>query len=224
MTGNNRCNEAAEQTMTGMLIQSAADFHGRESRYYSFLEGLNENNPDIAVLAGDIDSNPSFFDFLEKVEIPVLIIPGNMDGRSMEEETAGFDNVVFLHEKIYGFNGINFIGAGGGNPRIDRAYSITENKWVPVSDASADVLVTHVPPKGIMDRMALGFHIGSEWVKDIMETMKPRLLICGHVHEDPGYAVHGKTTVVNCSIGRKGKYTLVDVDRKNDKIEVNMVV
>lgn len=131
--------------MARTLIQAAADFHGKESRYSSFLDGLMENNPDVAVLAGDIDSNPSFFDFLKKVEVTVLIVPGNMDDESMEEEIAGFDNAVFLHEKMYSFRGINFIGAGGGNPSIDRVYSITENRWILLSDASVDVLVTHVP-------------------------------------------------------------------------------
>lgn len=209
--------------MARTLIQAAADFHGKESRYSSFLDGLMENNPDVAVLAGDIDSNPSFFDFLKKVEVTVLIVPGNMDDESMEEEIAGFDNAVFLHEKMYSFRGINFIGAGGGNPSIDRVYSITENRWILLSDASVDVLVTHVPPKGVMDRMALGLHIGSKWVKDIVEDMKPRLVFCGHVHEDPGYAASGETTVVNCSIGRKGKYTLVEMDNENNKIEVKMI-
>ena len=209
--------------MVGILIQAAADFHGKESRYFHFTKGLRGNSPDVAILAGDMDSNPSFFEFLEEVEIPVLIVHGNMDDTNMEREIEGFDNAIFLHGRMHSLGGINFVGAGGGNPSLESIYSENEGRKIPIADAKADVLVTHVPPKGIMDRMALGFHIGSKWVKDIMEDMKPRLVLCGHVHEDPGYAVSGGTTVVNCSIGRKGKYTLVEMDSENNKIKVKTI-
>ncbi len=207
-----------------MIIQAAADFHGKESRYRAFFEGLKDNNPDVAVLAGDIDSNPSFFEFLRKAEIPVLVVHGNMDSINLKQEIEKFDNAIFLHEKVYGIGGINFVGAGGGNPMVKEVYSAVDGRWIPIRDAEIDVLVTHVPPKGVMDRMALGFHIGSKWVKEIVEENKPRLVLCGHVHEDPGYATLGKTVVVNCSIGRKGKYTLIKMDDEKDgAITVNMV-
>jgi len=203
-----------------MFIQAAADFHGKESRYRTFFQGLHVHNPDVAVIAGDIEPDGLFFKFLDKVDIPVLIVHGNMDSISIGKEIERYENAIFLHEKMYTIDGTNFVGAGGSNPSLDEIYSLSGKKRIPLKDARIDVFVTHVPPKGVMDRMSLGFHIGSEWVKKIVEDKEPRLVICGHVHENPGYAAHGTTIVVNCSVGRRGKYSLINI---NKEIEVNMV-
>ena len=38
---------------------------------------------------------------------------------------------------------------------------------------------------------------------------QPRMLICGHIHEKPGWALIEKTLVVNCSMGRSGAGALI---------------
>jgi len=195
-----------------MLIQAAADFHGKEKRYRAFFSDLDENNPDVVVIAGDIEADSLFFKLLDRTSVPIIIVHGNMDSISIGEEVERHGNSIFLHEKIFNFGGVNFAGAGGGSPSPDAFYHINGKKAVPVEEAKIDVLVTHVPPKGVMDKMALGFHIGNEWVRHIMEEKKPRLVICGHVHEDSGYEKFGDTTVVNCSVGRRGKYSLIEMD------------
>jgi Icc-related predicted phosphoesterase len=35
------------------------------------------------------------------------------------------------------------------------------------------------------------------------------MLICGHIHEKPGWALIEKTLVVNCSMGRSGAGALI---------------
>jgi len=203
-----------------MLIQAAADFHGKESRYRTFFQGLHIHNPDIAVIAGDIEPDELFFKFLDETDIPILIVHGNMDSISIRKEIERYENAIFLHERMHTIDGVNFVGAGGGNPSFDEIYLWSGKKHISMKDAKIDVLITHVPPKGIMDRMTLGFHIGNEWVKKIVEDKKPRVAICGHVHENPGYDAYGETIVVNCSVGRRGKYSLINI---NKEIEVNMV-
>ncbi|MEA2054173.1 MAG: metallophosphoesterase family protein [Candidatus Thermoplasmatota archaeon] len=201
-----------------MLIQAAADFHGKESRYGAFLLGLRDNSPDIAVLAGDIDANPLFFKFLGDIDVPTLVIHGNVDGIDIGKKVEKY-NAFFIHEKMYSTDGINFIGAGGINPMLNDIYSINKKEWISLKDVKMDVLVTHVPPKGVMDKMGLGLHIGNRWVRNITEEKRPRLIICGHVHENPGYTHFGETTVVNCTIGRRGRYSLIEM---NDKIKIDI--
>ena len=63
-------------------------------------------------------------------------------------------------------------------------------------------------------------HAGSKIIKEIVEKYKPRLVLCGHIHEDPGYCKIKNTIVVNCSMGKRGEGALIDI---NDKINVKMI-
>jgi hypothetical protein len=78
--------------------------------------------------------------------------------------------------------------------------------WLP-----CEVLVVHEPPRGILDDVGGGRHIGRIEHLEAMRRLKPRLLVCGHCHESAGIEVHGGTTVVNCTAGRGGRGALVEV-------------
>ncbi|RLI64101.1 MAG: metallophosphoesterase, partial [Candidatus Asgardarchaeum californiense] len=82
------------------------------------------------------------------------------------------------------------------------------------------VLVTHIPPYKTQDRVFLGHHIGSKELREVVETCKPRLVLCGHVHEDPGITKLGNTTVVNCSIGKRTEGVIIEI---NDEIDVELI-
>ena len=53
-----------------------------------------------------------------------------------------------------------------------------------------DVLVTHEPPHRVRDRCLRGTHVGSASLRSAVERMpaKPRLWLCGHIHEASGAA------------------------------------
>ena len=59
-------------------------------------------------------------------------------------------------------------------------------KYVP----ECDVLVTHEPPHRVRDRCLRGTHVGSASLRSAVESMpaKPRLWLCGHIHEASGAA------------------------------------
>lgn len=48
-----------------------------------------------------------------------------------------------------------------------------------------DVLVSHEPPKGVLDLTYHGFSAGSSYLRDAVTIAKtkPRLWLCGHIHE-----------------------------------------
>ena len=54
-----------------------------------------------------------------------------------------------------------------------------------------DVLLTHVPPKGILDKCYNGDRAGSRFLHEAVcaSFTKPRLWVCGHIHEGYGYEV-----------------------------------
>jgi hypothetical protein len=63
-------------------------------------------------------------------------------------------------------------------------------------------------------------HGGSKELKEIVEKYNPRLVLSGHIHEDPGITKNDKTIFVNCSMGKKGEGALIDI---NEEITVKML-
>jgi 3',5'-cyclic AMP phosphodiesterase CpdA len=78
-----------------------------------------------------------------------------------------------------------------------------EAYWASIP-AGVDILLVHQPPFRMRDRTRRGDYVGSETLADHVTTrIKPKLLVCGHIHEDnginyPSYAVPD-TVVVNAS-------------------------
>jgi hypothetical protein len=68
-----------------------------------------------------------------------------------------------------------------------------------------DILVTHQPPRGLGDRHvdeASGSveHLGSTELLVAIDRIKPRLVICGHLHGGHGCFEYGGTTIYNVSV------------------------
>jgi Icc-related predicted phosphoesterase len=65
------------------------------------------------------------------------------------------------------------------------------------------VLAVHSPPRGHVDRSASGKHLGSVAVLDAIVVKRPRLALCGHIHEAWGQRSKiGSTEIV--SLGPRG--------------------
>jgi len=47
----------------------------------------------------------------------------------------------------------------------------------------ADILITHSPPKGLVDLHARLGHLGSVAVRGWIKDNQPKLVFCGHVHD-----------------------------------------
>jgi hypothetical protein len=59
-----------------------------------------------------------------------------------------------------------------------------KNKGVPIPDgAVVDVLITHGPPKGHLDKTATGFGAGCPHLLAALDRVRPRLHCFGHIHE-----------------------------------------
>ena len=62
-----------------------------------------------------------------------------------------------------------------------------------------DVLITHGPPKGNVDGM-LGCHSLARHV----ERVRPKLLVCGHIHEAHGVEMRAGTCYANAANAKRG--------------------
>jgi Icc-related predicted phosphoesterase len=68
--------------------------------------------------------------------------------------------------------------------------------WDRIPDAT-DILVTHGPPAGILDRNSAGEQTGCEDLRRVIDRIRPRLHVFGHIHEAYGVEERGGTVFVN---------------------------
>jgi Icc-related predicted phosphoesterase len=86
-----------------------------------------------------------------------------------------------------------------------------------------DVLVTHGPPKGILDYV-LGEHAGDEMLyREVMERIRPRVHIFGHIHPGYGENHYGVTQFYNAALCDDGfrifnEPWVIDIEAKAEKV------
>jgi uncharacterized protein len=185
-----------------MRILACADLHGVTERAVCVRDLIVETAPDVVVLAGDIAGFENEAETLEALHspVPVLAVPGNMDGA--ETVVALTRKGWLLTDEPRSLGGFTFAGS-----RVRR---------------TVDVVVVHRPPQGTLDGTPGGDHIGSSGVREAMRAIRPRVLICGHVHESPGVERVGETLVVNCSMGAgKARGAVIVLER--DSVRADLV-
>jgi len=206
-----------------MKILAVADIHGSQYRLNAVLDNIKKYSPDLVIICGDITQfgpGEMATNFLNQIPVETFAIPGNIDtsevGPAISESNA--ENIDL---KRVVKNGISFVGMGGEtvsltNVIIDKGK---KRSFDEVIDEKT-VLVTHVPPYKLQDKVYIGHHIGSKELKKLVENYRPRLVLCGHVHEDPGMTMFHDSVIVNCSMGKRTEGALIKID---DKIDVKML-
>ncbi len=123
---------------------------------------------------------------LSKIGKPTVLVPGNNEtDRELRKACRGWRSCHVLHGEGVTIDGIRFFGAGGAcETPWGWSFDLTEAEFTRAFAAcsAADVLVTHAPPRGIMDRRG-SMHVGSASVLDAIDRIAPRLHACGHAHE-----------------------------------------
>ena len=199
-----------------MKILAVADIHGSQYRLNLVLKNIERYSPELLILCGDITQfGPKEVakNFLDQIPIDTLAVTGNIDTpdvkKGIDESKATRVELKKIVKKD-----ISFIGSSGVNS--DDYNFLIKNEMID----SKTVLITHVPPFKMQDKIFLGNHGGSKELKEIIEKFKPRLVLCGHIHEDPGFTKNKDTVVVNCSMGKRGEGALIDI---NNDINVKML-
>ena len=155
---------------------------------------------------------------MSQFSVPCLCIRGNTDWPNVERWMNVFDDVHNLHMKKQRIDGIHFVGAGGTVPLpFHSRIRLRENallKKLATMVGEDTILVAHPPPYGTLDRVLGRFHAGSRNLHRFLIQTQPRLMICGHVHEDSGIGQVGNTTVVNCAMSKRCAGFLIELDAR----------
>jgi uncharacterized protein len=184
------------------------------------------------VVCGDLHDGGSEMEAMTVIETlgdlgpSILIVPGNMDPRGFAVrlwEKAGFS---VLHKRSLEIMGTGFAGLGcvvASDPRRwrdekrcyhsdDEVYRSIKEAFEKISAFGQRVIVTHQPPRGILDRAFDGEATGSLGLRKFIEEFQPDILFCAHIHEARGEARLGRTLAVNPGEMRKGLFALVDLN------------
>ncbi|MCG8618979.1 MAG: metallophosphoesterase family protein [Desulfobacterales bacterium] len=203
-----------------MKIYALADIHSRPAHIATIYKVLDRFSPDLVVAAGDLTN---FFNWrtgisqLDSLPVKVLAIRGNTDFKAVESGIARAGNMELLTPVPRHINGFSFTGTGGTLvlPFASRICLREKERleMLPNPMDEETVLVVHPPPRGTLDRVAGRFSSGSTGLRTFIRQAQPGLMLCGHVHEQPGKAMIGRTTVVNCSMGKSGAGAIIHLEK-----------
>ncbi|MCD0168153.1 metallophosphoesterase [Deinococcus sp. 23YEL01] len=208
-----------------MKIVCISDTHSQQGELFTTGCRLKLPEGDLLIHAGDLTSQGrpaecaaalSWLGTLaQRFTHGAVVIAGNHDFLA-ERDPEAFAalvprNVTYLNDSGTEIGGLRFWGSPITPWFHDWAFNRRPGRdlaahWAKIP-ASVDVLVTHGPVQGIHDRVPASrfgpaAHVGCPQLREVVERVRPRLFVCGHIHE--GYGTDALslpgTTFVNASI------------------------
>lgn len=196
-----------------MRIVCISDTHGKHF-------GLNLPSGDIIVHAGDFSGHGHMIDSIKFLNwfntLPFknkILISGNHDiwmeqANPSELKAVIPSGITYLNDSGVNIDGINFWGSPV-QPRFfnwafnrDRGSQIKYH-WDLIPN-DVDILITHGPAYKILDQAPRGYgqteSVGCTDLLDAIKRTRPKLHICGHIHNSYGFKNVDETLFVNASL------------------------
>lgn len=175
-------------------------------------------------LKGELDKLLKFDDWGASIPLPTeqkICIAGNHDitfQTDSELAKAHIPNWTYLQDEYTEVLGLKIYGSPWSPRFFDWAFNQSRGaeakaRWARIPN-DIDIMVVHGPPFGYGDRTR-GLHVGCQDLANRLMEIRPRLTVCGHIHEDYGVFSAPWGTVVNASImtaGYKPKRTPIVID------------
>ena len=150
---------------------------------------------DVVIGAGDFASIHEGLEetlgVLAAIEAPTVLVPGNNEtAEALRAAAAGWPTATVLHGEGARVAGAEFFGLGAGIPVTpwDWSFDLDDEAAAELLAPCPDgvVLVLHSPPQGHCDSAGGDTHFGSPALLRAIEDKRPRLAVCGHIHESWG--------------------------------------
>ncbi len=187
---------------------------------HSLHHALELEAGDILIHCGDFTNNGSLNDtenFAQFISLQdfkyKIVIAGNHDrcfedSRRDEAERYLTDNgLIYLNDSGIEIEGLKIWGSPVQPEFFDWAFNKERGDeirqhWNLIPD-DTDILLTHGPAWGILDRVDEGENVGCLDLLESIKKIKPLIHACGHIHEAYGRYENNGTTFVNaCHVNR----------------------
>lgn len=169
----------------------------------------------------------------------------NKSDRKYETLIKKLRNIKNINKGRGSFRGLKIAGFGGyadsdvyftkigmrainsdNEDNIDRRkrYKTEERNLMRLMKNKPDILLTHYTPYKCLDRMKEkglmlnGSHMGVSSYNRAIKKYSPALVVCGHMHENPGSCRIGNSVVVNPGAASEGKCAVIEFDEVRKKV------
>jgi len=161
-------------------------------------------------IGGTVERLQCFDEFLGRLPHKhKLFVAGNHDApfANVTSKEAGVllkNATCYLENSGVEIGGVKFWGSPWQPEFFNWAFNLPRGRrlaeiWALIPD-DTEVLITHTPPYGILDRVDSGEHVGCEDLRRALQRVKPKVHVFGHVHEDRGVTPQNGTTFINACI------------------------
>jgi Icc-related predicted phosphoesterase len=193
-------------------IVAISDTHSRHQQFKDIPDGDILIHAGDATVRGDVQEVVEFNHWLGTLPHKhKIFVAGNHDflfERAPELARTLITNAIYLRDSFRIVEGLKIYGSPWQPRFFDWAFNLDRGpelrrKWEMIPD-DTDVLITHGPPKGILDLVAdrwTGTYeaVGCEELLPIVQRIRPRVHIFGHIHAGYGQVEQGGTTFINAS-------------------------
>ena len=192
-----------------MKIVAISDTHGLHQQVQLPKGDLLLHSGDVAK-RGSKQEIVAFLNWFSQQDFQYKIfIAGNHDFYFEETPVATIadlipENVIYLNDSGVTIEGIHIWGSPV-QPRFfnwafnrDRGADI-DRHWQLIPE-NTDILLTHGPPQGILDKTFQGLEVGCEMLLKRIEQIQPKYNIFGHIHEAYGQVTKNNIHFINASV------------------------
>lgn len=192
-----------------MKVVVVSDTHGQHAL-------VNVPEGDVLIHAGDVSRNgkrEQIEDFLswfsDQPHQHKIFIAGNHDYFFERESTENIkeiipENVVYLNDSGIDIKGLHFWGSPVQPWFFDWAFNRERGEEIKkhwdLIPTHTDVLITHGPVHGLLDKTISGEHVGCEELKNKVNEIQPKVSIAGHIHEAYGEMKQNGIHYINASV------------------------
>ena len=145
---------------------------------------------------------------LKTMDIPVYMLIGNDDHICDEDWDCIIEDYGFLNLNLrtypleeFKVTGFQYVPPTpwNTNNELSEEQLAQRLRWIEDRVDTNTILITHGPPRGILDTVTNGLHAGSQSIFDLVKAKQPVFHLFGHIHEAFGNAMIDNTICCNTS-------------------------